>query len=323
MTFVWRSSSTSASCAVLFLRLVSLLTLPDLRIVDSFAVVRWTATRHNCQPPSYEGGLEAALARTRRAALDDNFLGEDCDYSGREVEHTRNCTGIGRFASRDLAQTTTATTAANQDRRRCIADMLVALGTTFGSLCSPQTANAAAAIAASKPIKSRSEGYEVRHTKAEWTSMLSGAQCNVLRRGGTERQRSSILENEKRPGLYVCAGCQRPLFTSAAKFSSGTGWPSFDAPVDANAVEVESIGTFQAAVDGAEVRCQTCGGHLGDVFGDGGWRYGTKTGKRYCINGAALVFRPEGEGESEVRGDIPPPNKVIQYEQVLRREPVV
>eukprot|EP00563_Minutocellus_polymorphus_P000193 CAMPEP_0181042602 /NCGR_PEP_ID=MMETSP1070-20121207/12242_1 /TAXON_ID=265543 /ORGANISM="Minutocellus polymorphus, Strain NH13" /LENGTH=323 /DNA_ID=CAMNT_0023120835 /DNA_START=113 /DNA_END=1084 /DNA_ORIENTATION=- len=323
MTFVWRSSSTSASCAVLFLRLVSLLTLPDLRIVDSFAV-----------EDGQRQDIIASLPLTR-AVWRQRWL-----ERGEQLWMTISWEKIAiildvKWSTPEIVPVLADSPAGTLPKLlprlqrqikiddAAIADMLVALGTTFGSLCSPQTANAAAAIAASKPIKSRSEGYEVRHTKAEWTSMLSGAQCNVLRRGGTERQRSSILENEKRPGLYVCAGCQRPLFTSAAKFSSGTGWPSFDAPVDANAVEVESIGTFQAAVDGAEVRCQTCGGHLGDVFGDGGWRYGTKTGKRYCINGAALVFRPEGEGESEVRGDIPPPNKVIQYEQVLRREPVV
>jgi len=162
--------------------------------------------------------------------------------------------------------------------------------------------------------KSRSDGYAVRHTGTEWTSLLSGPQLNVLRRGGTERQRSSILdENEGRRGAYFCAGCRTPLFASNAKFTSGTGWPSFDSTIDGGNVEVESdVGPFQSA----EVRCGTCGGHLGDVFNDG-WRFKTnKTGKRYCINGAALLFKPES-GENEVRGDIPPPNKLLQYEPAL------
>ena len=166
--------------------------------------------------------------------------------------------------------------------------------------------------------KSRSENYEVRRSNSEWTTLLSTAQLNVLRRGQTERQRSSILEKEKRDGSFLCAGCNQPLFSSDAKFDSGTGWPSFDSPIismssdsDSNAsVEIEDVGWVQS-LDGAEVRCQTCGSHLGDLFTDG-WRYGSKTGKRYCINGAALIYHPM-DGGKDVRGDIPPPNKVIQY----------
>uniref|UniRef100_A0A7S4RWB0 Peptide-methionine (R)-S-oxide reductase n=1 Tax=Ditylum brightwellii TaxID=49249 RepID=A0A7S4RWB0_9STRA len=166
--------------------------------------------------------------------------------------------------------------------------------------------------------KSRTSGYKVQHTPAEWTAVLSNAQFNVLRKGQTERQRGSILEKETRQGLFVCAGCSQPLFSSRDKFDSGTGWPSFDSAIALDAVEVEDLGMMNM-MEGAEVRCRTCGGHLGDVFGDG-WRYGTKskTGKRYCINGAALVFRPEGGGK-ELRGDIPPLNKVIQYEPSMYR----
>ncbi len=164
--------------------------------------------------------------------------------------------------------------------------------------------------------KSRSEGYMVRKRTSEWMEVLSSTQFSVLRKGGTERQRASILEKETRQGTFACAGCNEPLFASNHKFDSGTGWPSFDAPVDKDAVEIEEIGWLQ---DGAEVRCRTCGGHLGDVFGDG-WKYaGSETGKRYCINGAALVFRPM-DGGKELRGDIPPPNKVIQYEASMRRD---
>ena len=165
--------------------------------------------------------------------------------------------------------------------------------------------------------KNRTDGYEVQHSSSEWSSILSSAQYSVLRRGGTERQRASILEKEKRNGVYVCAGCHSELFASSAKFDSGTGWPSFDSPMNVKNFELEDAGLFQA-LDGVEVRCKTCGGHLGDLFGDG-WRYGSKTGKRYCINGAALIFLPEGD-EKPLRGDVPPRNKVIQYEPAMRRE---
>ena len=165
--------------------------------------------------------------------------------------------------------------------------------------------------------KGRNEGYNVQHSTSEWTTLLSGAQYNVLRKGGTERQRGSILEKEKRPGIFVCAGCDEALFAISSKFDSGTGWPSFDSAVGSDAVEIEDVGWI-LSMDGAEVRCRTCGGHLGDVFGDG-WKYGSKSGKRYCINGSALVFRPM-DGGKELRGDIPPPNKVIQYEPSLRKD---
>jgi peptide-methionine (R)-S-oxide reductase len=170
-----------------------------------------------------------------------------------------------------------------------------------------------------KKGKSRSVGYEVQHSASDWSTLLSASQYNVLRKGGTERQRVSILEKEKRSGTFVCAGCNSALFASStAKFDSGTGWPSFDSVIKPAAVEVEELGWGLQALDGAEVRCRTCGGHLGDVFGDG-WRYSSKTGKRYCINGAALIFLPvDGSGKG-LRGDSLPPNKVIQYEPSLTR----
>ena len=152
--------------------------------------------------------------------------------------------------------------------------------------------------------------------------ILSGAQYNILRKGGTERQKSSILNTftTANVGIYTCAGCNTPLFSSADKFSSGTGWPSFSTALEG--VEEEELDPIRATLDGKEVRCATCGGHLGDLFNDG-WIYrGTsaaKTGKRYCIDGAALIFKPEGGGE-DVFGDMPPPNKVIKYEQSLYRD---
>ncbi|KAL7523795.1 hypothetical protein ACHAWF_000669, partial [Thalassiosira exigua] len=150
--------------------------------------------------------------------------------------------------------------------------------------------------------KSRTEGYEVRKTDAEWSESLTSTQYFVLRRGGTESPYSSILEGEDRPGTFACAGCGTALFDASQKFHSGTGWPSFAAFVD-DRVETERVSQIQYQLGGAEVRCATCGGHLGDIFADGFLFPGTPafaTGKRYCIDGAALVFLPregrEGEG---------------------------
>jgi len=159
--------------------------------------------------------------------------------------------------------------------------------------------------------KSRTNGYPVQHSEKGWTSLLSTSQYNILRRGGTERQRSSILDLEQGTGTFVCAGCQTPLFLSSAKFKSGTGWPSF----------AESLDGVVEVLDGAEVRCNTCGGHLGDVFNDG-WRFAgtpaSKTGKRFCIDGSALVFK-SGDGGKDVVGDRLPQNKVIMYESATYR----
>jgi peptide-methionine (R)-S-oxide reductase len=159
--------------------------------------------------------------------------------------------------------------------------------------------------------KSRTVGYEVQHTEAEWSSLLTPTQYFILRQGGTESPYSSILEGEERRGIYACAGCGTPLFDATQKFHSGTGWPSFANIVNDN-VEMEDVSRIQYQLAGAEVRCKTCGGHLGDVFADGFLFPGTPaiiTGKRYCIDGAALAFVPkDGRGEIDiVMGDSPPP----------------
>ena len=119
--------------------------------------------------------------------------------------------------------------------------------------------------------------------------------------------------------LDLCAGCQTPLFDAKEKFHSGTGWPSFASPllssVDPNVVnvEMEDVSNIQYQLAGAEVRCHSCGGHLGDVFADGFLFVGTPafaTGKRYCIDGGALLFAPKDQKSTEqleiVRGDMPP-----------------
>ncbi len=128
--------------------------------------------------------------------------------------------------------------------------------------------------------------FEVTKTDAEWRALLSSDQYRVLREHATERAGTSPLNAEHRVGTYYCAGCDLALYSSATKFESGTGWPSFTAPLP------NAIGT---AVDRTlfevrtEVHCRRCGGHLGHVFDDGP----PPTGKRYCMNGTALTFRPK------------------------------
>jgi peptide-methionine (R)-S-oxide reductase len=131
--------------------------------------------------------------------------------------------------------------------------------------------------------------YEVELTDAEWRSRLTPEQYAVLRGHGTEPAWSSPLEDEHREGTYACAGCDLPLFSSATKFDSGTGWPSFWAPLP-NAV-LTSIDNSWIETR-TEVHCRRCGGHLGHVFDDGP----KPTGLRYCINGVALTFHPKAAG---------------------------
>ena len=139
-----------------------------------------------------------------------------------------------------------------------------------------QTASVALGVSAlvslTRPVwaattKSRTEGYKVQKTQAEWKQQLSPMQYQILRQGGTESPGFSILEKEKRAGAFHCAACDTPLFASADKFNSGTGWPSFARGLEG--VEVEQVNPVVASLSGAELRCATCGGHLGDVFNDG------------------------------------------------------
>lgn len=130
------------------------------------------------------------------------------------------------------------------------------------------------------------ETFEVVKTDEEWRRLLTPEQYYVLREHGTERAGTCALLHEKRSGAFTCAGCGNVLFKSGPKFESGTGWPSFFAPVEGAVGESIDRSHFMTRT---EVHCRRCGGHLGHVFEDGP----PPTGLRYCINGVALNFVPE------------------------------
>jgi peptide-methionine (R)-S-oxide reductase len=123
-------------------------------------------------------------------------------------------------------------------------------------------------------------------TDEEWRRTLTAEEFQVLRKHGTERPGSSILNTEKRDGVFHCAGCGQPLFSSETKFESGTGWPSFFQPLEDAVATSTDRSLFMART---EVHCSSCQGHLGHVFPDGP----RPTGLRYCMNGAALRFEPK------------------------------
>ncbi|HEX8215246.1 MAG TPA: peptide-methionine (R)-S-oxide reductase MsrB [Allosphingosinicella sp.] len=127
--------------------------------------------------------------------------------------------------------------------------------------------------------------FEVAYSDEQWKKRLTPRQYDVLRREKTERAGTSPLDKEKRKGTYVCAGCGLPLYSSATKFESGTGWPSFWKPLpNAIGTRADDSLLFQRT----EVHCRRCGGHIGHVFDDGP----KPTGLRYCMNGAAMKFLP-------------------------------
>ena len=157
--------------------------------------------------------------------------------------------------------------------RRSILALLTSIGLARTSGAAPGSA-AAAPAGAIEPL---------RLSDAQWKQRLTPAQYRVLRQEGTEAPGSSPLNGEKRAGIYHCAGCDQPLFSSDAKYDSGTGWPSFFQPLPG------AVGTkidYKLLFPRTEYHCARCEGHLGHVFGDGP----PPTGKRYCNNGVALVF---------------------------------
>ena len=129
------------------------------------------------------------------------------------------------------------------------------------------------------------ETFEVTKSPAQWRAILTPAQYAVLRDEGTERPRSSPLNDEHRRGVYQCAGCALPVYDSGAKFESGTGWPSFTAPIKGSVRTKPDRGLLGTRT---EVHCRRCGGHLGHVFDDGP----PPTGQRWCMNGIAMEFIP-------------------------------
>jgi peptide-methionine (R)-S-oxide reductase len=158
------------------------------------------------------------------------------------------------------------------DRRGLLgASAIAAIGATFAA-CSRSSAAAA-------------EAFPITHSPAEWRRRLGPDRYRILRKAGTEAPFTSPLNKEKRRGTFVCAGCALPLFSSATKYDSGTGWPSFYAALP-NAIRTRNDGAF--GMTRIEEHCRRCGGHLGHIFDDGP----KPTGKRHCINGLSLRFRP-------------------------------
>ncbi len=135
-------------------------------------------------------------------------------------------------------------------------------------------------------LSTSADAFEVTHTDAQWRKILSPAAYDVLRQQGTEAPWSSPLEYEHRKGIYSCAGCDLPLYSSDTKFESGTGWPSFWKPLP-NAVQTSNDSSLLE--ERTEVHCRRCGGHLGHVFSDGP----KPTGLRYCMDGVAMKFKPQ------------------------------
>ena len=140
-------------------------------------------------------------------------------------------------------------------------------------------------LAACGGAPAEAKSFPIQRSDAEWQKRLTAEQYRVLRKAATERPYASPLNKEKRAGIFHCAGCNNALYSSKTKFESGTGWPSFWKPL------AGAIGTstdYKIGYPRTEVHCADCGGHLGHVFDDGP----KPTGKRYCMNGVAMTFRP-------------------------------
>ncbi|MEM7690012.1 MAG: peptide-methionine (R)-S-oxide reductase MsrB [Pseudomonadota bacterium] len=132
----------------------------------------------------------------------------------------------------------------------------------------------------------QAKSYRITKTEAQWRAKLTKGEYYILREAGTERAFTSPLDKEKRKGTFVCAGCGNKVYSSAHKYDSGTGWPSFYQAHDKGAVGTST--DYKIGYPRTEVHCADCGGHLGHIFGDGP----RPTGKRHCINGLAMDFIP-------------------------------
>jgi peptide-methionine (R)-S-oxide reductase len=151
-------------------------------------------------------------------------------------------------------------------------------------------ASSLVAFAAGKAAASKKK-FEITKTEEEWKKQLTPEQFYVLRKHGTERAFTSPLDKNYADGMYHCAGCDLPLFSSATKYDSTTGWPSFWQPLE------NAVGTtvdYWIGYPRTEVHCRRCGGHLGHVFPDGP----KPTGQRYCMNGVAMKFVPKAQTPS-------------------------
>ena len=156
---------------------------------------------------------------------------------------------------------------------------------------------AAAALCVSSQLASADAGKieKLKKSRKDWKTTLTPERYHILFNEGTEPAGSSQLNNEKRPGTFCCAACYLPLFSSAAKYESGTGWPSFWQPIKPDHIETKI--DFKLIYPRTEYHCARCGGHQGHVFNDGP----KPTGLRYCNNGLALIFVPEEENLPPLR----------------------